>query len=127
MLKAYIKFEPELENKFDAYLSVLASMARFSSIETLNSDTPPKDSLPCVVQGATVYVAFDTALDTISAKSILSQKKEALEKEAQHLEKKLQNEAYKNAKPEQWQEDSDLLKFKHVESEKLSNFLRLLI
>jgi valyl-tRNA synthetase len=101
-------------------------MARFSSIESWDSDTPPKNSLPCVVQGATVYVAFDTALDTISAKSILSQKKETLEKEALHLEKKLQNEAYKNAKPEQWQEDSDLLKFKHVESEKLTHFIGLL-
>jgi valyl-tRNA synthetase len=126
MLKAYIKFEPEIENKFDPYLCVLSSMARFSSIESWDSDTPPKNSLPCVVQGATVYVAFDTALDTISAKSILSQKKETLEKEALHLEKKLQNEAYKNAKPEQWQEDSDLLKFKHVESEKLTHFIGLL-
>ena len=126
MLTAYIKVEPELENKFDPYLGVLSSMARFSSIESLDSDTPPKNSLPCVVQGATLYVAFDTALDTISAKNVLSQKKETLEKEAQHLEKKLQNEAYKSAKPEQWQEDSDLLKFKHVESKKLTHFIGLL-
>ena len=126
MLTAYIKVEPELENKFDPYLGVLSSMARFSSIESWDSDTPPKNSLPCVVQGATLYVAFDTALDTISAKNVLSQKKETLEKEAQHLEKKLQNEAYKSAKPEQWQEDSDLLKFKHVESKKLRHFIGLL-
>ena len=102
-------------------------MARFSSIESWDSDTPPKNSLPCVVQGATVYVAFDTALDTISAKSILSQKKETLEKEALHLEKKLQNEAYKNAKPEQWQEDSDLCTLKVQEGEKLAGFLDLLV
>jgi hypothetical protein len=71
-------------------------------------------------------VAFDTALDTISAKSILSQKNETLAKEVSHLEKKLQNEAYKNAKPDQWQEDNLLLESKTQENQKLVNFMNIL-
>ncbi len=127
MLKAYMKAESALISEFTSYMSVLSSMARFSSIESWNQEQPPAGSLPCVVQGFTLYVSFDTALDVVSAKSILSQKQEALEKEAQHLEKKLQNEAYKNAKPDQWQADSALCTLKAQEGEKLAGFLMLLV
>lgn len=126
LLKAYIKAEDVLINEFTPYINVLSSMARFSSIEPWNQESPPAGSLPCIVQGFTLYVGFDSALDAASAKSILSQKQGILEKEAQHLEKKLQNEAYKNAKPDQWQEDCDLHFLKVQEGEKLAGFLRLL-
>jgi valyl-tRNA synthetase len=126
LLKAYIKAEPALISEFTPYISVLSSMARFSSIEEWNHEQPPAGSLPCVVQGFTLYMGFDTALDVVSAKSILSQKQESLEKEAQHLEKKLQNEAYKNAKPDQWQEDKDMYSLKVHEGERLAGFLKLL-
>ncbi len=127
ILKAHMKAEPDLINGFAPYTNVLSSMARFSSVESWNQEQPPAGSLPCVVQGFTLYVGFDTALDVVSAKSILAQKQEALEKEAQHLEKKLQNEAYKNAKPEQWQEDNALFTLKVQEGEKLAGFLKLLV
>ncbi len=127
LLKAYIKAEPALISEFTPYISVLSSMARFSSIEEWNHEQPPAGSLPCVVQGFTLYMGFDTALDVVSAKSILSQKQESLEKEAQHLEKKLQNEAYKNAKPDQWQEDKDMYSLKVHEGERLAGFLKLLV
>lgn len=127
MLKAYFKAEPDLINGFAPYMNVLSSMARFSGVESWNQEQPPAGCLPCIVQGFTLYVGFDTALDVESAKGILSQKQSALEKEAQHLEKKLQNEAYKNAKPDQWQEDSEHHSLKVQEGEKLAGFLDLLV
>lgn len=126
VLKAYIKAEDILIKEFTPYINVLSSMARFSSIESWNQEQPPVGSLPCIVQEFTLYVSFDSALDVVSAKGILSQKQSILEKEAQHLEKKLQNEAYKNAKPEQWQEDSELHSLKVQEGKKLAGFLELL-
>ena len=101
-------------------------MARFSEIAIWHSDAIPTNSLPCVVHGLTLYVAFDTALDVAQAKQLLQQKHETVAKEAQHLEKKLQNDAYKNAKPEQWQEDHDLFGVKEKIAEKLVSFLNLL-
>lgn len=113
------------EDEFDAYKDVLKSMARFSSLGAWNSDCPPDGFyLPCVVGDFTLFVCFDEALDRESAKNILQQKQEVLEKEILHLDKKLQNQAYKNAKPEQWQEDHELLELKKSESQKLSNFFK---
>jgi len=38
----------------------------------------------------------------------------------------LQNDAYKSAKPEQWQEDQEMFVLKEATVQKLSNFLKLL-
>jgi hypothetical protein len=107
-------------------MAVLSSMARFSTIESWTNETPPVGALPCIVQDITLYVSFDTALDNEAAKNILSQKQTQLEKETDHLEKKLQNEAYKNAKPEQWAEDNALYSLKAEECKKLAGFVKLL-
>lgn len=127
ILKAYLKTDEKSYKMFEPFLDVLSSMARFSSIEYHDDQQPPQNSLPCVVADFTLYVAFDTALDKESAKNILSQKQEILGKEVLHLEKKLQNEAYKNAKPDQWHEDHALLNLKNCESEKLTGFVKMLM
>ncbi len=126
MLQAYIKADQKVVSEFAPYMAVLNSMARLSTIEPWVSDTPPQGTLPCIVQGITLYVNFDTALDSTSAKNILAQKQTLLKKEAEHLGKKLQNEAYKNAKPDQWQEDNALHLLKTEESKKLSGFMSIL-
>ncbi len=127
VLKACMSHENlSMLGKFE---NVLKSMARLSSIEPWGSNTPPDASyLPCVVEGYTLYVScFDDHLEIEKGKAILCQKQEALEKEILHLEKKLQNDAYKNAKPDQWQEDNTLLEFKNCENKKLTSFIELLI
>lgn len=126
MLKAFLKGNSEQFKDFSSYISVLKFMGRFSAVEEYQHELPPENSLPCVVQEFTLYVAFDAALDKNEARSILLQKQNALEKEIVHLEKKLQNEAYKNAKPDQWQEDKTLSYSKTKEREKLLSFAELL-
>lgn len=126
MLKAYFKADANLVEEFQPFMAILKTMARFSEIEIWYHEGLPNNSLPCVVHGFTVYVAFDTALDATQAKQLLTQKHEAISKEAQHLGKKLQNEAYKNAKPDQWQEDKELSILKEMSAQKLVNFLNLL-
>ncbi len=126
VLKAYLKADADLISEFQPFMDVLKTMARFSEIEIWPKDTIPNNCLPCVVRGFTLYVAFDSALDVSQAKQLLVQKHDAIAKEAQHLEKKLQNDAYKNAKPEQWQEDQEIFVLKEATVQKLSNFLSLL-
>ena len=46
-------------------------------------------------------------------------KREALDKEAEHLQKKLSNTAYQKAKPESWQADKELLETKQHEQQRL--------
>ncbi len=119
---------PEHIDALDNFRGVLTSMARLSHIEPWANDTPPEASyLPCVVGSYTLYVkCFEDQHEIQNGISILRQKRDALEKEIMHLDKKLQNEAYKNAKPEQWQEDSEILLLKSKESSKLTNFIDLL-
>ncbi len=126
VLKAYLKADADLISEFETFMDVLKTMARFSEIEIWHQDTLPNNCLPCVVRGFTLYVAFDSALDVSQAKQLLVQKHDAIAKEAQHLEKKLQNDAYKSAKPEQWQEDQEMFVLKEATVQKLSNFLKLL-
>lgn len=126
VLKAYLKAEPKLIQEFQPYMDILKAMARFNEIEIWQNDGIPNNCLPCVIHGFTVYVAFDTALDTLQAKELLTQKHGILSKEVEHLSKKLQNDAYKNAKPEQWQEDKDLSILKEVSAQKLISFLNML-
>ena len=126
VLKAYIKADTDLISGFQPFMDVLKAMARFSEIEFWSKDGLPSNCLPCVVRGFTLYVAFDSALDVSQAKQLLVQKHDAIAKEAQHLEKKLQNDAYKSAKPEQWQEDQEMFILKDATVQKLSNFLSLL-
>jgi len=119
---------PEHIDTLDNFRGVLTSMARLSHIEPWANDTPPEALyLPCVVGSYTLYVkCFEDQHEIQNGISILRQKRDALEKEIMHLDKKLQNEAYKNAKPEQWQEDSEILLLKSKESSKLTNFIDLL-
>ena len=126
MLKAYFKAEASIIEEFHPFMDTLKTMARFSEIQLCYNEDLPTNCLPCVVHGITIYVAFDTAIDATQAKQLLTQKYETIDKEAQHLEKKLQNNAYKSAKPEQWQEDKDLFELKRQVILKLERFLMLL-
>lgn len=119
---------PEHITILDDFRGALKSMARLSSIEPWKSDTPPDATyLPCVVEGYTLYVScFENHQEIEKGLAILQQKQQGLEKEITHLEKKLQNEAYKNAKPDQWLEDKNLMELKAKEREKLTNFIDLL-
>ena len=126
MLKAYLKAEANQIKEFEPFMDTLKAMARFSEIELWNKEELPINSLPCVVQGITLYVAFDTAIDIDQAKQILIQKRDNIAKEVHHLENKLKNDAYRNAKPEQWQEDQLSIKTKEETNKKLASFLDLL-
>lgn len=129
VLKACITHKNLLNDDFmKQYGDVLKSMARFSSVELWGDDIPPERTyLPCVVGDFTLYVqCFVNRHEVEKGKAVLSQKQSLLEKERQHLEKKLQNDAYKNAKPDQWREDSALFTLKVQEGEKLARFMKLL-
>jgi valyl-tRNA synthetase len=126
VLKAYLKADPAIIEDFQPFMDTLKTMTRLEEITVLPKEQTPANSLPCVVHELTLYVAFDAALDVIQAKQILSQKHEATALEARHLEQKLQNIAYQNAKPEQWQEDQALFTLKSQTAQKLASFLQLL-
>lgn len=98
-------------------------MARITDLELWKNSNSPANSLPCVVGDYTVYIDFGSALDINQAKQILEQKRDALTKETEHLSKKLANEAYKNAKPEQWADDNALLNAKQTERAKLASLI----
>lgn len=122
-LKGYIAENNNLDEFNLFFKDTFQAMGRITDIELWQNPNPPANSLPCIVGLYTVYIDFGSALDVNQAKQILDQKQDALAKEIEHLNKKLANEAYKNAKPEQWADDNNLLSMKESECAKLSGLI----
>jgi valyl-tRNA synthetase len=123
-LKGYIIANNEAIDNFNKFFkNTFQAMARITDLELWKNSNSPANSLPCVVGDYTVYIDFGSALDINQAKQILEQKRDALTKETEHLSKKLANEAYKNAKPEQWADDNALLNAKQTERAKLASLI----
>jgi valyl-tRNA synthetase len=101
-------------------IDILKSMAR---IDTDTTAVLSKNAIPVTVGDWTIYIDYSEHLSATEAKQILAQKRDVLTKETDHLIKKLANEAYKNAKPEQWADDNSLLNAKKAECEKLQNLI----
>lgn len=62
---------------------------------------------------------YPQGIDASKAKTVFDKKFADLAADLQHLEKKLHNEAYKNAKPDEWAKDQDSYNQKRSEFERL--------
>jgi len=103
------------------HLPWVCHLARLESIDYVSS--APKGTVPFVIGENTFSLKVDTLIDMDATYKLLSSKKETLLKEASHLQKKLENNAYKQAKPDQWAEDKDLLAGKQQESLRMAFIL----
>ena len=63
-------------------------------------------------------------IDIAAAHKLLETRLEKFNQESTHLTTKLKNEAYRNAKPDQYQDDVETLKNKTSESERLQAILK---
>lgn len=113
-------FQQDTHNNTQMCVSILQNMAR---INIDNTTVFSNNTIPVAVGDWTIYVDYSEHLSPTEAKQILTQKRDALTKETEHLIKKLANEAYKNAKPDQWADDNALLNAKEAECEKLQNLI----
>lgn len=75
--------------------------------------------VPFVVGGTLFELGIGDNQSISDIKNLLADKKLILDTDISHLEKKLSNDAFKNAKPDLWKADSDLLNVKKEDSHKI--------
>jgi valyl-tRNA synthetase len=107
---------------FETHQNWMAHLGRFGETVTSPSDKE-NGIIPVVVGHITLNLHLGDVIDMQEALKLLNQKAQNLAKEIDHLAKKLQNEAYKNAKPEQWADDEMLYKQKQQEYEKMRTLI----
>ncbi|MHA1558230.1 MAG: valine--tRNA ligase [Alphaproteobacteria bacterium] len=79
-------------------------------------------SIPIILKNITFFLIFDEKFDFACAKELLNKNLKSLEEERSYLKRKLDNELYKKAKPDQWEEDNKVYKQKIKEYSKKHNF-----
>jgi valyl-tRNA synthetase len=84
-------------------------------------DSPQEGVVPVVVGTITLNLHLGDVINMEEAYALLHQKGQALDKEMDRLSKKLENQAYKNAKPDQWAEDEILYMQKQKEYAKIKD------
>lgn len=99
-------------------------LARLESIEIEKDQTERNVCLPFVVGQNTFFLKVGHLINLESAFKVVEKKLETLNTEVQHLQKKLTNEAYKQAKPDAWENDQLLLQTKQHEQDRLKTILK---
>jgi valyl-tRNA synthetase len=107
---------------FSTHKGWMAHLGRLGD-EVLKPSEHQDGVIPVITADMTLNLHLGDVIDMKDAYALLNQKAQTLEKEMEHLAKKLQNDAYKNAKPEQWGEDQKLHAQKHKEHEKIRDLL----
>ena len=98
-------------------------LARLESIEVVPEQTQLDQGIPFVIGNNTLFLAIGHLINLKSVYDLLEIKLKTLNQEIDHLQKKLQNTAYQQAKPEAWQADSLLCQTKQQEQTKLAFIL----
>ncbi len=96
-------------------------LARLETV-TLGTDHI-KGAVPFMIGDNSFFLVLGDLIDMNASYKLLTSKKDMLVKEIQHLEKKLENQAYKQAKPDQWADDHQLLITKGQEVSKMQLLL----
>lgn len=100
-------------------------LARLERIEENQDENIQKEFIPLVIDKNTFFLRVGHLINLDSAYKILENKLENLTKEIEHLDRKLLNKAYQQAKPEAWLNDQTLWKNKQQEKNRLKNILHL--
>ena len=95
----------------------ISHLARLSDLKTSGN------GVPFVVSGSTFILEINDVIRLDEVRKMLQDKSSVLSIEVGHLSKKLENEAFKNAKPDLWQTDFDLHALKSIEVEKIQGIL----
>jgi valyl-tRNA synthetase len=115
---------PLISRASDAHNAILSEhWAWISHLTRLESLSHEGTGVPFVVNGSTFELVLGDNVSLDDVKALLQSKKQVLETEIGHLIKKLQNEAFKTAKPELWQADADLKVSKEQDALKIQNIL----
>jgi len=101
----------------------ICHLARLEKISPCSENEDHKDDVPFVFGQTTLYLRLGKAVNLQEAYQVLRNKHQELVTEIARLNGKLQNEAFKQAKPALWQQDKELLEIKTHEKEKLTNIL----
>ena len=99
--------------------SWILHLGRLESLDFNPNDEEKQKSVPFVIGQNTFFLKLGHLINLDAAYKVLEMKREALDKEAEHLQKKLSNTAYQKAKPESWQADKELLEAKQHEQKRL--------
>jgi valyl-tRNA synthetase len=100
-----------------SHWSWVSHLARLSHLESSGS------GVPFVVGDNSFTLVMEEGFNLDDAKKLLMDKAAVLMKECEHLSKKLQNEAFKLAKPDLFEHDADLLLIKQAEERKIQAVL----
>ncbi len=106
------------------HLPWVSHLARLEQVTLLqDGQDHVKGAVPFMIGENSFFLILGDLIDMEASYKLLTLKKDTLEKEIQHLEKKLENQAYKQAKPDQWEEDNELLTTKKQEVAKMQLIL----
>ncbi|NBT85251.1 MAG: valine--tRNA ligase [Alphaproteobacteria bacterium] len=119
----YFNGDDKLWKQLQNYLPWITHLARLADV---SSDPHPTGSVPFMIGENGFFLKLGDLIDMQATYKLLASKRDTLVKEIEHLQKKLQNEAYKQAKPDQWEEDNEVLAVKKQEAAKIDGFIKVL-
>jgi valyl-tRNA synthetase len=97
--------------------------AWISHLARLDKIVSDGNGVPFVVNGSAFELMIGQEISLDELQKLLKDKACLLDIERKHLQKKLENEAFKIAKPDLWQSDNDLCIIKDSEYTKIKNIL----
>lgn len=121
-IKATASGNQDVYTKVAPVSNILKHLARFDQF-TFSADDIHHEGLPIVVQGLTIHLQLNDVLDLTTARDVLQNKLTQLKSDCEKLAKKLQNEAFKIAKPELYAEDTESFTQKQQDASKLESIL----
>ena len=95
----------------------LCALAKLEKLEKYTN----QQGLKIVLNNKEFFLQHPIDIEKDSIKSIISKKIDEISNDINVLNKKINNDAYKNAKPDQWENDLDLFRIKESEIKKLKS------
>lgn len=101
----------------------LCPIARLLPVE-FAEDMPTMQGLHFVFRNQEFCLLYPDGIEREDVQAILSKKSEQIQNDLQKLVQKIQNAAYKAAKPDQWEADHDLFEQKNAEFGKIQELIK---
>jgi valyl-tRNA synthetase len=118
------KEDSETETHLKEQNNLITFLARVSEVIFTEERDTTAGSVHFHVGKDSFSLRVGQFIDIAAAHKLLETRLEKLNQESTHLTTKLKNEAYRNAKPDQYQDDVETLKNKTSEAERLQAILR---
>jgi valyl-tRNA synthetase len=104
----------------------ISHLARLASLSRTTSPLSGNQFVSIPIEQSTLFLDLGQGVDVSEVVTILSKKALSLSADCDKLEGKIQNETYKNAKPDLWDEDVENFESKTTELKQLQTILNMI-